>query len=313
MSLQLPARPLAPAARDRITVCICTFRRPDHLVRLLDALAGQARQPFFFFDIVVVDNDRDRSGEPAVRTFQRQGRIPTVYDVEPEQNISLARNRAIRIAQGNVLAFIDDDELPHPEWLAHLYQTLNEHRADGVLAPVIPDFPDAAPAWVRRAQVFKRRRLRTGTRIDSQDARTGNLMIRRSIFVDGELWFDPRFGRTGGEDSDFFSRQFSQGRFFVWCDEAVASEGVPPERWTLAFHVKRYLRSGTLDGECMRTGRQSPLLFVKNLVILAICVLLTPVSFALPKHVRVRILQKLAYCGGVVSAYCGMSLLRERD
>jgi glycosyltransferase involved in cell wall biosynthesis len=297
---------------DRISVCICTFRRPELLGRLLEALATQITEDRFSVDVVVVDNDERRSAEAVARDFAVRTGVATIYECEPERSISLARNRAIQRATGTLVAFIDDDECPEADWLARLYDTLQTHAADGVLGPVIPDFPPGAPAWLKKARVFHRRRHATGTRISAGDARTGNVLFARSVFRDGECWFDPAFGRTGGEDTDFFARQ--TGRLFVWCDEAAVRETVPPERWTAAFHIKRLLRAGTLDGEWMRGRRSSSRgLLARNLLILCACAALTPPSLLLPKHLRMRLLQKAAYCSGIVTAYFGLSLLRYRD
>jgi hypothetical protein len=143
--------------------------------------------------------------------------------------------------------------------------------------------------------------------------RTGNVLLKRSLFVDGELWFDPAFGRTGGEDSDFFSRRLANGRVFVWCDEAVAHEVVPPERWKGSFHIKRHWRSGTLAGEWVRDGRLPSVFFLKNMLALSACAVAVPVSLVLPKHLRMRVAQKLAYCVGLLNGFVGFSMLRYRD
>ena len=120
--------------------------------------------------------------------------------------------------------------------------------------------------------------------------------------------------RTGGEDSDFFARHFNNGRVFVWCDEAVARETVPPERCTARFHMKRLWRAGTTDGEWMRQGRMpGGATVAKNVLILGACAVAAPPSLVLPKHVRMRVAQKMAYCGGVITAYLGFSMLRDRD
>jgi glycosyltransferase involved in cell wall biosynthesis len=267
------------------------------------------------FNIVVVDNDADRSGEAAVRAVAREFPVAIHYDCEPERSISLARNRAIRNATGDLVAFIDDDELPPTDWLEALYRTFTTAACEGVLGPVLPVYPDAAPAWLRKANVFSRRRHATGTRIGEGDGRTGNVLLKRSLFTEGQCWFDPAFGRTGGEDSDFFHRQFQRGGVFLWCDEAVVTETVPPERWRMSFHIKRLLRAGTTDGELIRAGKLASASFVaKNAMILCACAALIPPSLILlPRHLWMRIAQKFAYSGGVVSAYCGWSLLKYRD
>jgi glycosyltransferase involved in cell wall biosynthesis len=265
-------------------------------------------------EVVVVDNDSDRSAQETVRAAQGVGNLEINYDCEPEQNIALSRNRAIRNASGNLIAFIDDDEWPMRDWLVRLYGTLTVSVADGVLGPVLPDFPEGAPDWLKKGQLFNRRRHATGTPISAEDARTGNMLVRRSVFVEGDVWFDYAFGRTGGEDSDFFWRQFRSGRVFVWCDEAGVYETVSTERWTMLYHVKRFLRSGTLDGERLRAGRlESNGLVARSVLLFWVTAALTPVSLFLPRHFTTRVLQKLAYCSGIIAAYCGVSLLRFRD
>jgi succinoglycan biosynthesis protein ExoM len=300
--------------RDHITVCVCTLKRQEWLAILLRAVAGQVVEQRFTFDIVVVDNDADRSSEYVVRSAARHSPIRFTYDCEPVRNISLARNRAIRNAAGNLLAFIDDDELPGTDWLLQLHRTMTAHAAHGVLGPVEPQFPESAPSWLRNGRVFRRRRLPTGTRIGPKDARTGNVLVQRSAVGPGEHWFDPAFGRTGGEDTDFFARQFARGNVFVWCDEAVVTETIPPERCTAAYHVRRLLRAGTIDGERMRIGAlESDGLIVRNAAVFCACAVLTVPALLAPKHLAIRIFQKLAYSGAVVAAYWGISILRYRE
>jgi succinoglycan biosynthesis protein ExoM len=52
-----------------IAVCICTYKRPDLLTRLLTALTMQNTGGRFTYSIVVADNDPGRSAEPVVRRF----------------------------------------------------------------------------------------------------------------------------------------------------------------------------------------------------------------------------------------------------
>jgi glycosyltransferase involved in cell wall biosynthesis len=271
------------------------------------------------FEIVVVDNDAQRSAEATVQAFSKRTHIATTYECEPVQSISLARNRAIRKASGTLVAFIDDDEWPVEEWLSGLHVTLQTHGADGVLGPVVADYPPGAPKWLRKGRFFDRRRLPTGARISAGDARTGNVLLDRRVFAGDGPWFDPALGRTGGEDSEFFDRQLRQGRTFVWCDEAVVYESIPPERWRARFHLRRLLRSGVLQGEWMRAGRirsgeaSVSQVVARNAAILLGCALLSMPAVLLPRHVGMRIWQKGAYCGGLIAAYCGFSILRERD
>ena len=95
-----------------ISVCICTFKRPERLRRLLMELSRQETSPRFSYSIVVADNDREQSARDIVARFTSEASVATTYCVEDEQNVALARNKALEHARGDYVAFIDDDEFP---------------------------------------------------------------------------------------------------------------------------------------------------------------------------------------------------------
>src|SRR6267378_3005168 len=126
--------------KNHISVCICTYRRPELLRRLLCKLEEQEVEGLFEYSVVIADNDKSESARETVKSFARQSRIRVEYHVEPEQNIALARNMAVRHASGDFVAFIDDDESPIDEWLLRMHGALLRYGADGVLGPVKPLF-----------------------------------------------------------------------------------------------------------------------------------------------------------------------------
>lgn len=127
------------------------------------------------------------------------------------------------------------------------------------------------------------------------------------------LCFDPAFGLTGGEDVDFFGKQISVGRVFVWCNEAEVYETVPPERWRIAFHMEKFFRIGTINGKQLRKRGLSGLVgFLKSTFAVPLRILIFLFSFPFGKHVWVLPALKLAYYGGCFLAYFGLSLMRYR-
>ena len=235
-----------------IAVCICTYKRPDYLKRLLDELAGQETGGLFTYSIVVVDNDRSESARPVVSGFAASSPIHIKYCVEPRQNIALARNKAIESAQGDYLAFIDDDEFPTTYWLKTLYKMCAQNGVDGVLGPVKPHFDVKPPNWVVQGKFYDRPSYPTGLVIDWTKGRTGNVLFRKEVFDLDEPPFRPQF--LTGEDQDFFRRMIEKGRAFVWCDEAVAYEVVPPIRWNISFMLRRALLRGKASLEHPTSG-----------------------------------------------------------
>ena len=301
--------------QDLISVCICTFKRSELLESALEGITSQITNDKLLFEIVVVDNDSMRSAEAVVKKIQENSYHKVIYDCEPEQNIALARNRAVRNANGNLIAFIDDDEVPVKDWLFNLFQTFKTTGADGVLGPVLPFYSEEAPRWLNKCNLFDRRRFRTGTKLkDVRDTRTGNVLLSGSILNYDETWFDPAFGQSGGEDINFFKKQITKGRVFIWCDEAVAYETIPPERWKSSFYIKRYFRGGVVNGEIHRKKLNLVIFnLLKSLIAIFIWPILLICSLPLGKHVWFRPLLKLSYFSGYISAICGFSFLRNRE
>jgi succinoglycan biosynthesis protein ExoM len=225
-----------------ITVCVCTYGRPELLKSLLEDLRELETGGLFTYSILVVDNDLQESAKGVVSQFAAGQKTHVDYYVQPEQNIALARNMAIEHATGDFIAFIDDDESPIRRWLLTLFEACIKHNVDGVLGPVHPRYAVTPPRWVVEGKFYDRRTYPTGFVIDWRKGRTGNTFLKKEIFAGMTAPFRPQF-RTG-EDQDFFRRMIEKGHVFIWCNEAVAYETVPPVRWNRYFLLKRALLRG---------------------------------------------------------------------
>jgi succinoglycan biosynthesis protein ExoM len=228
---------------NHICVCVCTYKRPDYLKRLLDELQGQETNGFFTFSVVVADNDPAQSAEAVVSQYVASSKIQVHYCVQPEQSVSLTRNKALENASGNFIAFIDDDEFPDGRWLLALFEACSKYGVDGALGPVLPNFDERTPKWVVKGKFYERPTYPTGFIIDWHKGRTGNVLFKRAILPNDEQPFRPQF-RGGGADQDFFRRMIEEGHRFVWCNEAIAHEIVPPVRWKRSFMLRRALLRG---------------------------------------------------------------------
>jgi succinoglycan biosynthesis protein ExoM len=258
--------------KPHICVCICTYKRLWQLKSLLRALEGQETGGRFSYSISIADNDRSGSARQVADAHALQSKVDIRYDIEPEQNIALARNRTIANSRGDFVALIDDDELPGPDWLLNMHKALALFETAGVLGPVIPRYEAPPPRWVKRGRFFERPSYFSAYFLNWWLTRTGNCLLRRSLFKDRRDWFRPEFG-SGGEDRDFFKRMIAKGHVFVWCDEAPVFEAVPPERWALNIMLKRAL----LRGKMTYSSRKNDL---KD--ILSSPFLLAAYSFGLP-------------------------------
>lgn len=288
-----------------ICVCVCTYRRPKLLQRLLEGIGKQTTGGLFTYSVVVVDNDSLRSAEVLVSDVAASGCLSIRYCVEPVQNIARARNKAVENACGDYLAFIDDDEFPTENWLLTLYEACRKYGVDGVLGPVKPHFDEEPPEWIRLGQFWQRPTYPTGTVIDGRKGRTGNVLLKRELFRAGEIPFSPEF--RAGEDQDFFTRMIKAGRVFIWCNEAAVYEVVPPERWKRSFIVKRSLFQGSFS-QLYRTFNVAEL--TKSVLAIPAYAAIIPFAAIVGQHQFMILSVKLAYHSGRVLASLGIKPIK---
>jgi len=229
-------------AVPHISVCICTYQRPELLRRTLETVCAQRTDGLFTYSVVVADNDKAESARGAVGEIASRVPVAVRYCVEPRQNIARTRNKAVATATGDFIAFIDDDEFAIQEWLLTLFHALKEYDADGVLAPVNPHFDQGAPQWVVKGGFYDRPVHPTGMSLQWKQCRTGNVLLKKELFGTDAEPFNPEC--LSGEDQDFFRRKIAEGRSFVWCHEAPAFEVVPPVRWQRGFLLRRAMFRG---------------------------------------------------------------------
>jgi succinoglycan biosynthesis protein ExoM len=301
--------------KDHITVCICTYRRPKLLSKLLDNLDNQVTDNLFTFSISIVDNDSDKSAKKIVDSYKEILKNNINYDVVVEKSFSLARNRTIENSYGNYLALIDDDEYPSSRWLLELYNVLRQYNVSGVLAPVLPYFESTPKKWILQSGLCNRVRLKTGTYLDLKNIRTGNVLLKRDIFEDKNNYFNPVFGKLGGEDIDFFKKMFKQGHEFVWCDEATVFELVPEDRLKKSFFLKRAFLRGHVSYLHFKNEInfiQKINLFVKTLIAIILYSILLPFLLIIGFGYFMKYLEKLTNHFSRFGTMLGFVKIKER-
>jgi glycosyltransferase involved in cell wall biosynthesis len=138
-----PSRFAFVAERERllkdapeISVVLCTKDRP---ARVAACIRNLACQEYPNYEIVVVDNaPTDPSAVPAVLE-SLDTRISVRYVVEPVAGHARGKNTGWRAARADIVAFIDDDEVPDKHWLAEIARgfsaTSNVGCVSGMVLP----------------------------------------------------------------------------------------------------------------------------------------------------------------------------------
>ena len=289
-----------------VSVCICTYKRPRFLKRLLEELGAQETNGLFTYSIVVVDNDHVESARAVVSDFTATSSVPILYCVEPRQNIPLARNKAVGNAEGDFVAFIDDDEFPTKCWLLTLFKACNESGADGVQGPVKRYFDEKPPNWIVKGNFYERPTYPTGLVIDWTKGRTNNVLVRKRIFPTDAQPFRQEF--LTGEDQDFFRRMIEKGHVFIWCDEAVVYEVVPPLRWKRTVILKRALLQGTASTAHPTFGARA---IAKSIIAVPAYTAALPVMLFLGHHRFMLISVKLFHHIGAILSLLGVKAIKE--
>lgn len=294
----------------KLSVCIATYRRAERLRDVVCDLAVQSRLPD---QVVVVDNDAAGSARAVIDRLQ-DGSMPfrIDYDIQAQRNIALTRNRTVMLAEGDWLAFIDDDERAPREWLAQMLDAAERYQADGVLAPVEPQVPETAPAWIQRGRFYDFPRLHSGAVVPLNRMRFGNVLLRAEPLRMLPGPFDPAYGLSTGEDGDLLVRMVHRGARIVWCDEAIVREPVEARRLSLHWLLARALSGGQEFARQTVNGKYGPInalgrlrFFLRALLQLAVAALLAALCWPAGRHRAARWLITASANIGKLSVFWG--------
>jgi len=241
-------------AGPAVTVVLPTYRRPDGLARALRSLAAQ-HDPGVEWELLVVDNDTAPSAEATVHALASEIAAAVMVLRERAPGAAHARNAGIDAAKGEVVAFIDDDVVAEPGWLAHLVRPLLDERADAAGGRVALDDSVAVPRWLGRDWLGYLSPYDRGPdeRLLAADdyVLTANAAFRtdRLRALSG---FDEALGPRAGspmvnDDLDLCRRFVAAGGRIVYVPDAVVIHELPPDRLTPGYLVRRSYAQGRSD------------------------------------------------------------------
>lgn len=248
-----------------VTVAVCTRDRPADLAICLEAL-GELDYPRL--DLLVIDN-APRNHETSQLI---QSRYPQVrYVCEPRPGLDWARNRAILEAQGEIVAFTDDDVVVDVGWVKALAQLFAEQpEVMGVTGLVVPyELETEAQQLFEKQGGFGKGFIRRWYRVDraaqvqpiyyhgaGQFGTGANMAFRRSLFErigDFHPALDVGTATNGGGDLEMFFRLLYAGYTLVYEPSAIVRHRHRTDYATLrrqltnngvglaAFHVQSVL------------------------------------------------------------------------
>lgn len=254
-----------------LSVGVVTYERSAAFNKMLGYMK-QALESYPVRCEFIIANNSGPTAYPLVASSVSDSGIKDVCDCQvvnsPENSISVGRNVVLEHASHDLLAFIDDDEYPVESWLVELVDAMNNHHFDMVAGPIIPVFQDSAPTWIKSLDLHNTVGKHTGGRLDY--AATGNVLINRQSVSD--VRFDNSFGKSGGEDTEFFLRLKDRGLSLCWSAEAIVEEDIPAEKATTAYMIRRFMTQGRNYRTILEQRReiQYPVIFTLRAALLAV-------------------------------------------
>ena len=243
----------------KLIIAICTANRDLYLTKLLARLKDIDLTKLGGQDISVLVIDNRPGGATAAICDHARSGLPIALQLveEPEPGISQARNRAVVTAvqqSADFLDFLDDDDLPDPEWLGHLVERQQETGAEIVMGnrckPRALGRMASVPVKAERGSPEPDVRLWQANGLPEVLA-TNNVLIAVPLLarmLRTSFAFDPFFSAMGGEDADFFVRARKAGATFAYASRSLIEVRVDGERSTFAGQVTRKFKSGCSKG-----------------------------------------------------------------
>ena len=226
----------------RVSAVVCTYENQSSLVNTLESLLLQSLPPDQYEVVIVDNNSGDQTA--AVAACYPEFR----YILEKEVGLSHARNRGIREARGDIVAFIDDDAEADPDWLKSLLEIYDRNpKAWAVGGKVVPIWDAPRPEWLTERYHRSLSLVDWGDQIrplEWPDRIIGtNCSFRKKAFREIGR-FDPKLGRMGdlmlgNEDTEIQERIHRLGHQVVYHPGAVVHHHVPASRMTREYFQKR--------------------------------------------------------------------------
>lgn len=130
-----------------LSVVICTHNpRPHYISRVLDALRAQTL-PLDAWELLLIDN---ASAEPLAGLYDISWQPSGRHVHESELGLTPARLRGIAESRGEVIVFVDDDNVLEPNYLAEAVRIGEEYTWLGAWGGTIrPVFEQEPPGWTK--------------------------------------------------------------------------------------------------------------------------------------------------------------------
>jgi len=249
----------ASAARAGASVVIATYNGAKRVPEVLAALAAQTA-PDGSFEVIVVDNNSTDAtaaaveSDPATAALRARGVEVRVVS-EPRQGVLFARLKGVREASAELVTFVDDDNLPDPDYLSFGMRQFDDSTLAMINSKVEAAWETSPPPSVlRRRHLFAVNDYLGdsprdfGANGSFAPTVTAGMWVRREVFLAAVPWREPKnllSGRVGkylisGEDIEFGILVGMAGYRRIYNPDLRVKHRIPESRLQTAY-VRRLI------------------------------------------------------------------------
>lgn len=247
--------------KPKISLVICTYNRCKYLPAAFESIVLQQVSKDNY-ELIVVDNASSDDTSTIVRNFiQSNPQITCRYVFEENKGLSFARNRGIKEAKTEIIAYVDDDVMLSPGYLKSIIDFFEKYpQAVGAGGRVIPKYEDAEPDWMSKYLKGFVGEVNYGDQIKRFDASMKYPAGANMIYIKSIL------GKAGGFNNELKFR--SDDKYIFYAVKNISDEiYYLPDAWLFHFidaarlskenFKKLFLKTGNEEKKRLRSQKES--------------------------------------------------------
>lgn len=169
-----------------ISIIVPVYNVEKYLETCINSILSQTYTDFEL--ILIDDGSTDNSGVICDKYEEADVRVRVIHN--NNQGVSATRNTGIEVARGDYIAFIDSDDLIHPDYLLHMFELIEQYNADLVCCSTnygnVPDWNSGnLDITVRYGEDILEKMYIN----DGNITITTNKLYKKSLFIDNNIRF----------------------------------------------------------------------------------------------------------------------------